>query len=691
MKRTRQERLRMGFLFLLVCLFFGLVTARLVQLQVINSSDFKAIVDGQSRGKVTIPAERGIIYDRNGKVVANNVIVSSLYAYPSDRRELKKVVRYLEDEFDLGAGSAGKKYGLGVKKFRWIKRRLSDEQAVHIAATAPNGLYLRREKQRQYPYGTVGKQILGFTDIDNCGQAGIELAYDSILSGKHGLADICRDGFRNTYRVNETALIKPVPGKSFLLTVDWCLQEIVEDELRTAVEEHHAKSGMAVFIDCNNGDVVAAAHFDPEEKHPNKPVKLRPVTDQFEPGSVFKAITAAGLLSDENVNFDDSVYCENGAWRIGRHILHDDKEHEWLNFREVIELSSNIGVAKYAIEFGGENLFETAQHFGLGRKLNIGLPGETSGRLVRPSRWSDYNVAALAMGHSVSVTAMQMAAAFASIANGGKLIRPCLLFGEVDEEGYVVNCREPEVIERPLKKSSADSLKAFLRGVVENGTAEKVNSPVISIAGKTGTAQIPDPEHKCYFKNRYISSFAGFFPYEKPLLAGIVVLEDPQPIHYGGYTAGPAFRNVAERYAILKPQLLAGSQKTLVKSDTKDEMCEVPDLVGRTLSTAVALAEKKNLSLRCNADEGQVVWQFPGPDRLVFAGDEVLVVTSNETGEPTGMMDLIGLSIREVSAYLKYCDMDYEVFGNGRVIKQSVKPGYPVTDESFCRLECQPM
>jgi len=691
MKRTRQEKIRLGLIFVLVIGFFSVVAARLVHLQIVLSPAYSEIVSRQSSGKVSIPASRGIIYDRNGRVVANNVTLASLYAYPQSTRELRSVTEYVEKLFGLEKGTAQKKFGLAVKKFRWIKRRLDDDLAGTIAEAAPRGLYLRKETQREYPFGLIGKQILGFTDIDNCGQSGFELAFDSMLAGQQGWADIRRDGLRNTFRVKETALVKPVPGQSLLLTVDWRLQEILEEELQKGVFEHNARSGMAVFLDCNSGEVLAMAHYDPTEEHPTRPTKLRPVTDQFEPGSVFKAITAAGLIDDGLIDYSDSVYCEDGKWRVGRRILHDDKKHEWLNFRQIIELSSNIGIGKLAVEWGGEELYEVAGRFGIGRKARIGLPGETAGRLVRPSRWSDYNVASLAMGHAVAVNALQMASAFGAIANGGELLRPRLVLGQVDNKGDVINRSTRELECTAMLPETADTLRSLLRGVVERGTAEVVNSPMVTIAGKTGTAQIPDLVNGGYLRGKYNASFAGFFPAENPLIAGIVVLEAPRPVTYGGLTSGPVMRRIAERYSILHPDLFAVPERMMAeKSRQFHNTVEIPDLVGRELTQAEAIAGRCGLAVRADGDEGHVVGQYPGPDRLAFEGDQILIKVVSGEDAHRRMADLRGLSIRQVSAFLDMSGINFRIEGNGKVVKQSIKPGELIDLSAECRLECRP-
>ena len=693
MKRTRSERIRLGLLYLAVCLFFVIATARLVHLQVIKSSQYSEIVKHQSSGKVGIPAGRGIIYDRNGRIVADNISRSSLYVYALNKKELKQVSRYLEKLFNLKPGTAQSRYGLKVRKFRWIKRHISDELAARIDndTTVPKGLHLRQETKRTYPWGTIGKQILGFTDIDNNGQSGIELTCNKILAGKKGWADIRRDGLRNLYRVKETALVKPVPGQSVILTIDWRFQEVLEEELRRGVDTFNAKAGMGVFIDCNTGEVLAMAHYDPTEQHPLKPVKLRPVTDQFEPGSIFKAITTAGMLDAGIIDFSDSTYCENGKWKIGNRTLHDDKKHEWLSFRQIIELSSNIGVAKHAIEFGGDALYETARRFGFGEKPGIGLGGETRGRVYCPEKWSDYTISALSIGHSVAVSGLQMAMAFAAIANGGELLKPRLVLCNVNPDGQVTKRFGREVVRRVVKKSSADSLRAFLRGVVERGTAEKANSSAIAIAGKTGTAELPKPNGRGYYKHKFVASFAGFFPYDNPSVAGIIVFWEPEPIHYGGHTAAPVFRRIAERYLVLNPDYFAVTHQTLQETEPETERTiETPDLVGRDYHIALAMAQEHDITVRANMDDGIVVWQYPEADRLVFRGEQVLVVLKSADSSSLLMPNLRGLSIRQASAFLAFAGITSRVAGHGKVVKQSIKPGEQLTGKKICWLECRP-
>jgi cell division protein FtsI/penicillin-binding protein 2 len=691
MTRTRQENIRLRVIFALVIFFFLVAVARLAHLQLYLGDKYASIVEKQSTGTITIPAERGMVYDRYGELVAKNVIVSSLYAYPNDLAEVDSVANYLERTMSLRKGEAVEKFRLEPRRFRWIKRRLEDVEAKQIAADNPTGLHLREDSHRAYPLGMVGKQILGFTDIDNVGQSGFELAYDSMLTGKEGYADIRRDGLRNTYRVEEAALLKPTSGKSVVLTVDWRLQDIVESELAHAVDSFNAKQGMAVFIDTRNGDILAMAHYDPLEKDPEKPTKLRAISDQYEPGSVFKIFTAAGVLDLKDVNFHTLMDCENGAWKVGKRVLHDDNRHGSMNFREIIEVSSNIGIAKWAIQVDPEEMFDIYKKFGFGRKLRCGLPGEASGTLFTPPKWNDFTVAQLAMGHAVAVTPLQLASAIAAVANNGDLLKPRLILGYVDDQGYVVEEQKREVINRVVERG-LDSLRAFMRGVVEKGTAKVVNSKVVEIAGKTGTAQLPDLETGRYFQNKFAGTFGGFFPYENPTVAGVVVLIDPQPLHYGGLTSGPTFRRIVERYAVLNPDLITLPERTLAARSGKVRVSvDLPNFVGRDLEAASQLAEVRGIKLRTTADEGTVVWQFPPPDRKVAEGDEVVALVTNPTDSILRMPNVTGFPVKKVTALLNHVGAKFHIRGTGRVVSTSVAAGEPFDLTVPVQVECQPI
>ena len=692
MKLKKIKNIRLGWVFFFTCFTFVAVLGRLVHIQIIHASDYDKIVRRQAEGTQKIPASRGIIYDRNGLIVANNIELQSLSAWPKNKAEVKEIANFLEDFFDLPKGSAIKTYNLAPQKFSWIKRKLSDKVADEIDRRRPDGLHLQEEIERSYPFGDVGKQVLGFTNIDCKGQAGFELWQNSVLAGKSGIAAYRRDGNRNRFRIKEQAITQPIPGQSKVLTIDWQLQEIVEEELKKGVIKHNAEMGMAVFLNNNNGEIIAMAHYDPNERENGKPQKLRVLTDLFEPGSVYKIITATGLLEDSIMDINDTIYCENGVWKMGRNRLHDDHKHEWLDFRGIMEVSSNIGVGKYAIDYGGEELYQLSKKFGIGERTLEDWPGEQSGYISKPKRWSDFSIASLSIGHAVAVNALQMANAMAAVANGGTLYQPRLILCDVDETGNPLQPTQSKVIAELMSKKTADTLKSFLRGVVERGTADMVNSQIVTIAGKTGTAQIYEVEKNRYSYSKHMASFAGFFPAENPIVTGIVVMKNPQPNHYGGGTSGVTFRNIAERYTIIHPDLFTVPTRMIAENSDKIKNTQVvPNLTGQLLVNAIDEAEKKKLQVRATADSGFVVWQYPPPDRLMFSNDDIIVVVDSGKDQVQKMVDLTGLTVREASAYMSHLGLEYTVVGNGKVYKQSLKPGTIVQHESSCKLECKPI
>jgi cell division protein FtsI/penicillin-binding protein 2 len=684
-RRVLRSRARLVFLCVLGSLSWGAVILRLADIQIVHGSEYSRIARKQSTGKIKIMADRGLIYDRKGRRLAINVLRNELCGYPSGKQEINDAYRYLDGLYGRTLGNSRQLHPLKPERFRWIDRDLPDDLALRIANDSVPGLYIRKGMKRDYPFGGVGRQLLGYTDIDAKGISGLEFSYDSLLAGRPGYIDYIRDAHRNTYRIKEIPLVKPMSGNSIVLTVDWYFQEIVEDELRAAVENYNALEGTSVFVDCHTGEILAAADYVAGGK--TDAVKLRSVSNIIEPGSVFKVITTAVLLDDEAIDFEERIYCEEGRWRCGRRLLRDDKKHDTLTFREIFELSSNIGTGKLALRIGGEKLVEAARRFGFGQKTMIGLPGEQSGMIAEPGVWSNYNIAALSIGHAISVTPIQLVMAVAAVANGGKLYRPLLIKGIVNAEGKLIKRYGPQALGKVIRKKNAEILRSLMQGVVERGTAIPARSDIVSIAGKTGTAEVPDLERGGYLKNKFVASFLGFFPAEDPKIAGIVVLHQPEPVHYGGHTAGPAFKSIAERYSIANSELMRPGTR-LIAGDHGLEMKEVPDLVGRDVALAARIAEKKGMHLVADSSKGVVVWQYPPQGRRVPGSEKVAVLVHNEDDQTVTMLNLVGMKLRTAAAILHHQNLEFRVVGCGVVKKQSPSAGAVLKSDFVCRLVC---
>jgi cell division protein FtsI (penicillin-binding protein 3) len=676
------SKIRTALIMAVVTLAFIILAGRLVVIQVVHGGRYQEIAGRQSSGKIELRAPRGLVYDRAGREVATNVNRNALYAYPTNQNEIKKISRYLDKLYGRKSGSSKNRLSLSLRRFSWVDRRFSDEMAGKLLEDSVSGLYIRKEMERDYPFQGIGRQLLGCTDIDGLGISGLEFGYDSLLAGKPGLIDYLRDGQRNTYRLKQVPLVQPVPGNSIILTIDWYMQEIVEEELKLAVEKYKAQDGCAVFLDCHTGEILAAADYSADGKAGS--VKLRAVCDAFEPGSVFKIFTAAALLEENLADPDEKIYCEKGKWRCGYRWLRDDKELDSLTFQELFELSSNIGIAKLAQRLGGTRLVENARKFGFGQKCYVGLPGEAAGAIGDPGKWSEFNIAALAMGHAIAVTPLQLASAIAAVANGGTLYRPQIVRGIVNSKGELVKRIKNREIARVMDDDNAEMLRHFMTGVVERGTAKPVQSEVISIAGKTGTAEIPDLVNGGYKKNKFMASFGGFFPAENPIIAGIVVLNQPEPIHYGGHTSGPTFKNIAERYAVANSDYFLPGAKVVADGD-RGNSNDIPDFIGRDVTHAKNIAEKKGIHLSASGDEGIIIWQYPPSDRRILGNGRVAVLVE---GNQNMMTDLTGFNLRTAITVLNFQGLPCTVTGSGIVKKQFPPAGTALTESTNCRLIC---
>ena len=658
---------------------------RLVDIQLVHGSTYAEIARKQSSGKMEIPADRGIIYDRTGRELAINVMKNSLFADPADKKEIEKIYTYLDKLYKKSSGYARKKFNLTPNKFHWIDRSLPDDLAIKVAKDSIPGLSINKSSNRDYPFTDIGRKLIGWTNIDGKGASGLEYSYDSILVGKPGATDYLRDGNRNTYRLRDIPLLEPVAGNSIILSIDLNFQEIVEGEIKKAVETYNALEGTAIFLDCHSGEILAAADYVADGK--NDAIKLRAVSNAFEPGSVFKIVTAAAVIDEKKFNLHERINCENGAWKLGRNVLHDDHREGMLTFQEVFEKSSNIGTAKMALRIGGKKLSDAARRFGFGQRYFVGLPGETPGAIGNPGKWSDYNVAALAMGHSVSVTAMQLAAATAAIANGGKLYRPRLIKAILDPNGKPIKRYEKEEIGTVIKPESVPLLHSFMMGVVERGSGKLVKSEIVKIAGKTGTAEVPDLVSHTYKKNKFVATFVGFFPADNPQVAGVVVLHQPEPIHYGGATSGPTFKAIAERYTLINPEHVKPATK-LIADGKGAGMNVVPDFIGREVTLAQTMAKRNGVELVCSAEHGIIGWQYPRAGQKIAPNGRVAVAIQPDEVDSLVIPDMTGLNLRTVISMLQFQGIEYEIVGSGLIQSQEPVAGTTIDKLTKCRLIC---
>jgi len=436
------------------------------------------------------------------------------------------------------------------KLFVWIARKISKKQSEKIKRLDLEGIYLIDETKRFYPNKDLAAQTIGFAGMDNEGLEGLERHFDNYLGGKKGYKIIVRDAKGRGIHAFGGTYIPPVNGYNLVLTIDEVIQHITDTALKRACKKHNAKAGVAVVMDPYNGDILALSVFPAYDLNDFRNVtedqkRNRAVTDYYEPGSVFKVITASACLNEEVVSIDENFFCENGSWYVSGHTLHDHRGHANLSFREVIEKSSNIGTVKAAMKLGDQLLYKYLKAYGFGLPTEVEIPGEISG-MIRPlKQWSKYSITAIPMGHEVGVTPIQLVRSIAAIANGGNLLKPRIINKVVDSNNVVIKEYNPIKIRRVVAEETALTVKDIMKGVVERGTGRRARLRKFDAAGKTGTSQkIVDGR---YSHSKFVASFAGFAPVERPALAVCVMIDEPHPAYFGGTVSAPVFKEIADK------------------------------------------------------------------------------------------------------------------------------------------------
>ena len=527
---------------------------RLVCLQVIDRGLWQARAHQQNLTRITIPAERGVILDRCGRRLAVSRNVWSVCADPAAVRHKHFTARTLARALQ---GDAAEILGRleQERRFVWIKRKVGDCEADWIRRLDLDGVGLRREWLRVYPEGRLGAHVIGFVNVDNIGMEGIEAQCDSLLHGTDGVAIVRRDGRRRRISDASTPERRPRHGKTIILTIDSSIQAICEEELARAAEKFNPVAAVAVVLEPRTGDVLAMSawpSYDPNAfNHYDASVRRnRAVTDAFEPGSVFKPFTAAAVLEAGLASPTSVYHCHRGAWRVGSRTLHDSHGYADLTLVQVIEKSSNIGIAKIGMLLKRDGLHRAVRSFGFGRASGIDLPGECDGFVWPAHQWTSYSMTSVPMGQEILVSAVQLARGFAVFANGGLLVTPRVVLGYGSHDGAVMeHCYERPAPKRVLSESMADFMaRDVLAGVVERGTGKRARLAGYTVAGKTGTAQIAREGGGGYIRGAYRGTFVGFAPAEKPRFVVLVSLERPRGRgYYGGTVAAPAVARILER------------------------------------------------------------------------------------------------------------------------------------------------
>jgi cell division protein FtsI (penicillin-binding protein 3) len=542
-------RRRFHAVFLCFIVFLLVCAARLLYIQFFRASYLAELARKQHSVAIELEPRRGTIYDSNLKPQAVNVQVDSVFASPNEIKDVYKeaIARKVSSVLGIDAGAVRKKLEQ-KKSFVWIARKIPESQGQVLRGMGLKGIGFIKESKRCYPNGYLLSQLMGFSGIDGVGLEGLEMSLDKYLRGEKGWAFLLRDARQQKLDLADR-MVAPRDGYDLVLTVDEVIQFIAERELDKVYQKYNARGASIVVMNPHTGAILAMASrptYDPND--PGKAGKdarrNRSVCDMFEPGSVYKIVTASAALEEKRVNENTRVFCENGAYRVANHVLHDHEPHGWLTFKQVVEQSSNIGTVKIAQQLGPQIVYKYSRAFGFGVKTGIDVPGEINGVLKEPSAWSKTTIGAVPMGQEVGVTSIQLLTAMSVLANGGFLVKPHVVSEIRDQYGETIKTFGTAPGVRVLSESTSNRMKKILEGVVEEGTGKMGKVPGYTSAGKTGTAQKLEPGGS-YSHDKFMASFVGFAPAEDPVIAVAVTLDEPHPQYYGGVVSAPAFSAVA--------------------------------------------------------------------------------------------------------------------------------------------------
>lgn len=547
---TKHIRRRTIIVGSIISLFFIAIGAKAIYLQIFCSTWLSQKAANQYESSFKSSGKRGTIYDANLRELAVSIDVTSIAAHPAQINDANATAKSISKILKIDRKELARKLSSN-KKFVWLKRPVTPKEHQAVQNLKIPGIDFILEHKRFYPNKMLAAQILGFTNIDDTGIEGLEYYYDPYLRGTTSKFTVLKDALGRGFD-GEKKWVSNYSGNNLILTIESTVQYITEKALDEAVIEFSAESGMAIVMAIKTGAILSMAHsplFNPNAfgGFEQKLWRNRIITDPFEPGSTMKIFSAAAALESGSSSPNSIFYCENGAYKIGKDVIHDIHGYGWLSLQQIIKHSSNIGSVKVNEITGPEPLYKTLLDFGFGAKTGIDCPGETAGSLAPHHRWSKIDAGAISFGQGISVSALQLIAGTSAIANKGILMRPYIVQAVTDQNGRLVKSFGPQKVRRAVSEKTAMTLARIMQTVVTDG-GTGVNAAIegYSICGKTGTAQKINEQGE-YTDGKYISSFVGFAPAETPEIAILVVLDEPQKEYYGGVVAAPLFRKIAHK------------------------------------------------------------------------------------------------------------------------------------------------
>ncbi len=645
--------IRLFFVFFVLAGLGFFIGIRSFQLQIANSQALKYLAEQQYVRNHEFQAKRGKIVDRNFHDLAISNATESVYIHPHliSAEQKPLAVKELSAALHLPEmviESTIKK----AKYFAWIKREVSPEEARSIRQMQYPFAGVAKESKRMYPQKELAAQLLGFTGTEPRGLEGIEKAYDDVLQGQIVSNQNFTDGLGKKLFTDGVIPTIELEGRDIVLTIDSYIQHVSEKAIKETVDTFSAKRGSAIVIDPQTGEVLAMANypsFDPNQykSYHKSSYRNGVISDQYEPGSTFKSFLMAAALEEKVIHSSQMIFCENGSYQVGRHIIHDTHKQGWLDMQGVLVHSSNICAAKIGALVGKKKLQEYVAKFNFGKKTYIGLDAEAGGKVPKRKKWPDITLATISFGQGIATTPLQIAAAYNVLANGGVYKTPKIIKAFSTQLGEILPF-ENTASHRVVSQKTAEIVTEMLEKVVTEGTGKKAAIPSIRVAGKTGTAQKPDPVTRGYSSSLYISSFVGYAPLPNPRLVVLVSIDEPKNSIYGGDVAAPTFAKIME---------------------------ESLRYLGVGVKQALVLKTQQN----------------PVQDNILLV-DQLSTKTEESnffTKTSTLMINLIGLDMHTAIEKANQLGMKAHISGSGLVSHQSILPGSPISKGQVCMLQFQ--
>lgn len=544
---------RLRFILFATLALFAAMAVRAIKVHLFPSQQgaLATIAGSQYQNQLKIAGHRGNLYDRKGDPLAISIKKPSLYVNPKvfspTPRQLVKLSRILK----IGRGQI-RQIAAKDSYFSWLSRRTSEATLHKVDNLGIRGLYSVWEPFRSYP-SQLAPQLIGYVGTDNTGLMGLEKTFEPQLQGQALVRRYRRDGRGRPILLDKEDTKPEQPGHNLTLTIDRAIQEVAEKALAKGVANAKAKKGFAIVSDPYTGKILAVANtpkFNPYKMSSQlSHTRNSAFNDLYEPGSVLKPLVAALAVAGGKTTMDKVFYCGDGVHREKSLLIRDDHPSKFLTVHNILVKSSNIGIYKVAKELGPEAMHDGLRAFGIGNsKLNLGLPGQEIGRMLPAQKWRKVRFANIAFGQGLTVTGLELVAAYGAIANGGLLMKPYLVEAITDSDGRTLSAKSPTVLRKVLPKATAKQIALALKDTVERGTARRAKLPHHSSGGKTGTSQKADPHQRGYSKTLRIASFIGIAPITEPHLVIYVVVDEPGKVPaYGGRWAAPVFAEIAAK------------------------------------------------------------------------------------------------------------------------------------------------